>query len=168
MGNSIPLAAGYVSLSSALSFSHTRGVGYGPAEGMVDSASTLEATVCPHVDDDVLPLISANQSCAGQWQARVERRPQARFHRTAFVDGLRQEVLRRADAQVGVVRDLERAAARTLRESTPRIRLDTPGDTAEQELLVVGSGGLAEDLAVLVLELRGGQAAQAFDLFCDP
>ena len=32
----------------------------------------------------------------------------------------------------------------------------------------VGAGDFAEDLAVLVLELRGGEAAQALNLFSDP
>jgi len=145
-----------------------RGLGHGLAQRCVDPAVALKAAICPDVDDDVLPLIAANQRSAGQWQPQVESGPQPSLHRSGLVDGLPQEVLRRADAQVGVVRDLKRAAARTLRESTPRIRLDTPGDTAEQELLVVGSGVLAEDLAVLVLELRGGHMTQALDLFSDP
>jgi len=73
-----------------------------------------------------------------------------------------------APGTFGVVRDLERAAARTLRESAPRVRLDAPGDAAEQELLVIGPGILVEALAVPVLESRRGQVAQALDLFSDP
>lgn len=55
-----------------------------------------------------------------------------------------------------------------VREPAPGVRLDAPGDAAEQELLVIGSGVLAENLTVLVLELRRGQLAQALDLFSDP
>jgi hypothetical protein len=35
----------------------------------------------------------------------------------------------------------------------------------EQELFVIGSRLLPEDLAVLLLELRGSQTAEAFDVF---
>jgi hypothetical protein len=47
------------------------------------------------------------------------------------------------------------------------VHLDAPGDAAEEELLVIGSGLLAEDLAVLFLELRRGQVAEALDLLAD-
>ena len=97
-----------------------------------------------------------------------ERIKEAAKREYLILDGLPQKVLRRADAQVGVVRDFERAAARTLRDPAPCVRLDAPGDAPEQELLVVGSGVLAEDLAVLVLELRRGHMTQALDLFSDP
>ena len=83
----------------------------------------------------------------------------------AVVELCLQEVLRRADAQVGVVGDLQRAPTRAFGESAPGVRLDAPGDSPEQELLVIGSAGFAEDLAVLVLELADGQVAQALDLF---
>jgi len=39
-------------------------------------------------------------------------------------------------------------------------REDAPGDAAEEELLVIGSGLLAADLAVLILELRRRQVAE--------
>jgi hypothetical protein len=153
--------------SNATATPSARRVAYGPTEGMVDSAGALKAAVGAYVDDDVLPLVAANQRSAGQWQPRVERGPEARFHSAAFVNGLPQEVLRSADAQVGVVRDLECADARAFRETAPRVRLDAPCDAAEQELLVIRTGVLAEGLAVPFLELRGGQAAEALDLFSD-
>ena len=50
---------------------------------------------------------------------------------------------------------------------TPHVGLDTPGDAAEHELLVIGSRLLAEDLSVLRFELRGGQIAEAINLRSD-
>jgi len=58
--------------------------------------------------------------------------------------------------RAGIASDFERTLAGALGEATPRVRLDAPGEAAEEELLVAGSGLLAEDLAVLLLELRRG------------
>src|SRR5581483_3291467 len=118
-----------------------------------------------HVDDDVLTLIAPDERRTGQRQARIERRLHARFGRAAVVGRLAQEVLGRADAQVGVVGNLQRAAAGALGEATPGVGLDAPGDAAKQELLVIRARLLAEHLAVLLLELRRGQVAQGLDLF---
>ena len=58
--------------------------------------------------------------------------------------------------RAGTASDFERTLAGALGEATPRVRLDAPGEAPEEELLVAGSGLLAEDLAVLLLELRRG------------
>jgi|GEM_PF-5128463 hypothetical protein len=53
-----------------------------------------------------------------------------------------------------------------LGQAAPRVRLGAPGDAAEQELLVVGSGRLAQDLAVLfaarfrIVRLEAGQPSR--------
>ena len=73
-------------------------------------------------------------------------------------------LLRRADAEVGVVRDLEGAAARAFGQAAFGEGLDTPGDPPVEELLVVGAGLLAEDLGVLLAELGHGQPAEFRDL----
>jgi hypothetical protein len=54
-----------------------------------------------------------------------------------------------------------------LGQAAPGVGLDAPGDPPEQELLVVRARLLAEDFAVLVLELHDGHLAQALDLFAD-
>jgi hypothetical protein len=59
------------------------------------------------------------------------------------------------------------ALAGAVGEATPRVRLDAPGDSAEEELLVIGSGLLAGDFSSLLLELCRGQVAEAFDLLSD-
>src|SRR5579885_353780 len=144
-----------------------RRLGDRPAEGRVDPATALEAAIGSHVDDNVLALIAPDQWRARQWQTRVQGGPQPRLHGAVVIGWLAQEVLRRADSQIGVVRDLQRALTGALRESAPRICLDAPGDAAEQKLLVIGSGLLAEDLKVLLFELRRRQAAEALDFFPD-
>jgi hypothetical protein len=47
------------------------------------------------------------------------------------------------------------------------VGLDAPSDATEEGLLVVRAGLLAEDLAVLVLEMPGSHLAQALDLLAD-
>src|ERR1035441_6346607 len=42
-----------------------RGLGHGLAQRCVDPAVALKAAICPDVDDDVLPLIAANQRSGG-------------------------------------------------------------------------------------------------------
>src|SRR5581483_2671021 len=120
------------------------------AQRLVDSAIALEPAIRPNVDDDVLALVAANEWRAGQRQPGIERRLHARFGRAAVVGRLAQEVLGRPDAEIGVVRNLERALAGAFGEAAPRVRLDAPGDAPEQELLMIGSRLLAEHLPVLL------------------
>jgi hypothetical protein len=54
---------------------------------------------------------------------------------------------------------------RAFREASLRVRLDAPGDPPEQKLLMIRTAFLAEDLAVLVLELAHGHVPEPLDLF---
>src|SRR5579885_3246475 len=79
-----------------------RRLGHRAAERRVDPAVAFETAIGPNVDNDVLALIAADERCAGQWQSRIERRLQPRLRGPAVVEGFPQEVLRRADAEIGV------------------------------------------------------------------
>ncbi|GIU75839.1 MAG: hypothetical protein KatS3mg004_2926 [Bryobacteraceae bacterium] len=68
---------------------------------------------------------------------------------------------------MGIVGDLECTPAGALGQAAPRVGLNAPGYASEQKLLVIGSGLLAEDLAVLFLELGRGQATERLDLLSD-
>jgi len=74
----------------------------------------LEPAIWAHVDDDVLALVAADERRARQRQPRIERRFHTRFRCAAVVGRLAQEVLGRPDAEVGVVGDLQCAAAGAL------------------------------------------------------
>jgi len=76
-----------------------------------------------------------------------------RFGSAADVGQPAEQSSQRPDAEIGVVGDLQRAAAGALGEAAPRVRLDAPGDAAEQELLVIRARLLAEDLSIFLLEL---------------
>src|SRR5579883_2082188 len=124
----------------------------------VDPAVAFEAAIGADVDDDVLSLESADERRPRQRQPRIERWLHSRLRCAAIVNRLPQEVPGRPDTEISIVGDLECTPAGALGQAAPRVRLDAPGDAAEQELLVIGSGFLAEHLAVLLLELRRGQA----------
>ena len=72
----------------------------------------------------LLALEAADQRGAGQREARVERRLHAGIRRSGRVDGTAQEVPGGPDAEVGVVGDLEGAAAGAFRKAAPGVGLD--------------------------------------------
>jgi hypothetical protein len=83
------------------------------------------------MDDDVFPLEAADQRRTRQWQPGIERRSEPRLNRARFVQGFAQEVLGRANPQVGVISDLQRSLTSAFGQAAPRVRLDAPGDAAE-------------------------------------
>jgi hypothetical protein len=97
---------------------------------VVQPAVALE-TVLANPDDDVLPLETANKERAGQGKPRVGGRRDARLDSARFVQCFLQEVLRCADAEVGVVGNLKRAATGAFGEAPLDVRLDAPGDSPE-------------------------------------
>src|SRR5690606_8704411 len=110
----------------------TRRLGDGAAQRRVDPAVALEPAIGPNMDDDVLALIAADERRPRQWRPWIERGLQARFRGPVFVVRIAQEVLRRPDAEIGVIRNLERAPAGAFGKAAPRVGLDAPGDAAEQ------------------------------------
>jgi len=98
---------------------------------------------------------------------RVKARRNARLQCAGRVGSVFQEVLRHPDAEIGITGDLQCTPAGALRKAAPGVGLDAPGDAAEQELFVVGSGLFTEDFPVLLFEPRGTQVAQTLDLLAD-
>jgi hypothetical protein len=88
-------------------------------------------TVLTDPDDDVLALETPHQERARQGKPRVSRRRDARLDGARFVQRFLQKVLRRADAEVGIVRNLQRSTAGAFGEATLDVRLDAPGDSPE-------------------------------------
>ena len=115
------------------------------------------------------PLYAAFHSTAGRGQPRIGLGGHAPLHRAVRdkSEVLLERRLRRADAQVGVVGDLQGAAARAFRQAALCQRLNPPGDAAEQEVLVVRPRLLAEHLGVLLFQLAHRHVAQRFNLFPD-
>jgi hypothetical protein len=68
------------------------------------------------------------------------------------------------DAEIRIVGDLQRPAARAFREAALGQRLNSPGNLPKQELLMVRPRRLAEDLDVSPAKLADGHASQLFDL----
>jgi hypothetical protein len=73
--------------------------------------------------------------------------------------------LGRPAAQIGIVGDLQGAAARAFGQAAFGQRLDAPSDPPEKELLVARPRLLAEHLQVLLLELADGHPGQIVNLF---
>ena len=80
-----------------------------------------------------------------------------------LVDCGPEEVLWSADAQVGVVSNLQCALPGTFREPAQSVGLNAPGNAPHQELLMVGAGLLTENLAVSVFQLPGGEVPEPLD-----
>jgi hypothetical protein len=140
-----------------------RGGAHGGAQQAVEPLLVLEPAVSDQHHHVFAPE-AVDQPGARQWQPWIRGRRNAGLGVAALVGLLLQEVLGRTNAKIGVVGDLQGAAAGTLRKAAPGVGLDAPGDAAEQELLVIRARLLAEHLAVLLLELRRGEVAEGLDL----
>src|SRR6266566_4448116 len=125
---------------------------HGRTQRSVDFSVVLEAVLAdPH--DNVLSSVAPHQHRAGSRQPRVRCRLGSRFGSAPRVEFTLQEVLRRPDAKIRVVGDLQRPPPRSLGEAAPGVRLQAPGDPPEEELLVARPALLAKRLLVLLLEL---------------
>jgi hypothetical protein len=85
--------------------------------------------------------------------------------RAGFVQFALKEVPRPPDPEIGVISDFQRPAPGPFREPAPGIRLNVPDDAPEQELLVIRTARLAENVPILVLELPDGHVTQGLNLF---
>src|SRR6185437_7809590 len=137
---------------------------HGGTQGAVEVTVILEALL-PNTHDDVLASVAPHQIASGHREPRVLGRRNAAFDDAAFVQFRFQEVLGCPNSKVGVVGDLECSLSRALRETTLDVCLNTPGDTPEEELLVIRPAHFPEDLPVLFLELASSHVTQRFDLF---
>ena len=135
-------------------------------EGSVDLAIELEP-IHEDLHNDSAALVLAFQVGSRRRQPRVE----SAGHLAADAElGVQGDVwpelgLGCPDAQVCIVGDFQRAAARTLGEAALGQCLDAPGDPPKQELFVIRSGLLAEHLKVLLAELADCHPAQLINLF---
>src|SRR5579872_4638638 len=111
----------------------------------VDTLSILIA-VLQHRDRERLILISLDQYGARIRRARVALSGGTGFQNSRWSSG---DPLRRAQAQVGIGGDLLRALARPLRQASLGQRLQAPGHTPEQVMLVIGMTRLPEQFAIL-------------------
>jgi hypothetical protein len=119
-------------------------------EGPVDLPVTLES-VLANLHADSAPLVIPADCRAGHRQARVAGRINADY---GGVSESRQRlagknVLRRANPDVGVVRDFHRTTANAFAQTALGYRLHAPGEALEQEFLMVRSGLLAKQLQML-------------------
>jgi len=136
------------------------------AEGPIGPTFELES-IHQDLHDDPAALVLALQVGAVRWEPRVEvaghraRDAQLRIQRRI----LPEHGPGRPDAQVGVVRNLQRAAAGTLGQAALGQRLDAPGDPPKQEPLVVRAGFFAEHLRVLLAELADRHPTRRLNLF---
>ena len=105
---------------------------------MVQPAIAFKS-VLANANHNVLPLESANEECAGEGKPRVRHRRDARLHGACFVQRFLEKVLRRADAEVRIVGDLQRSLAGPFGKAAVDVRLHAPGDSPKQELLVIGT-----------------------------
>ena len=79
---------------------------------------------------DSKPSSRTRTTMSFPWKRRTKSVP-GRGSRGSVVQRLLQKVLRRADAEVGVVGNFERATAGAFGEAALDIRLDAPGDAPE-------------------------------------
>ena len=87
-------------------------------------------------DNNVLAAVTAHQHCAWNRQPWILGRLDTCFGCAGAIQFLFEEILRCADAEIGVVRDLQCAAAGSFRQAAPGVRLQPPSDTPEKELLM--------------------------------
>src|ERR1017187_750092 len=136
------------------------------AQGPIVLAVELEP-IDEDLHDDSPTFVLALEVGPGRWQPRIE----ITRHLSGDAQfGIKRGVLPKSGpgcpyAQVGIVRDLQRAAAGALGEAAFGQRLNSPGDPPKQELLVVRAGLLAEHLQVLLLELTCRHPAQRLNFF---